>query len=169
MLYSQFYKALTGYAQQLVDNETVADDMVQDVMLSTWQHRHTYSTEGQLKAYLYNAVRNECINHLRHMQVKQSHVEHIEQRYREMQTDANGELLTHKEELYRQMFMAIDQLPMKQREVFLQVMEGRKNSEIAEALQVSINTVKKLRQRGMDRLRSKLSPEALTLLLVLTS
>ena len=165
MLYRHYYKALAGYALQLVGEETVAEDMVQEVMAATWQQRRTFRTEGLLKAYLFNAVRNECINHLRHTQVKQRHITHIEQHYREMETTADGELKEHKEELYRQLFMAVDEMPQKQRTVFLQMMEGRKNHEIAHALQVSINTVKKLRQRGMDRLRQKLNPEAITLLI----
>ena len=167
MLYRHFYKALAGYALQLVGEEAVAEDMVQEVMAATWQQRRTFRTEGLLKAYLFNAVRNECINHLRHAQVQQRHITNIEQHYREMHTTADGELTEHKEELYRQLFMAIDHMPQKQREVFLQIMEGKKNNEIANALQVSINTVKKMRQRGMDRLRQMLNPEAIALLISL--
>ena len=169
MLYSHFYKALEGYAVQMVEEQTVAEDMVQEVMMATWQQRRTFSTTSLLKAYLYNAVRNECINYLRHSQVRQNHIDRIEQHFREMQTDADGELLLHKEELYRQLFMAIDEMPEKQRNVFLSIMEGKKNREIADAMQISINTVKKIRPRGMDRLRQQLNPEVLTLLLVLTA
>lgn len=167
MLYRNFYKALVAFATQLVEDMTVAEDIVQDTFFNTWTKKNTYRSLGTLKAYLYNTVRNESINHLRHQQVAQNHISQLEQEYREMQTDENGELLRHKEELYRQLFQAIDQMPPKQREVFLQIMEGKKNHEIAEAMHISINTVKKIRQRGMDKLRDHLNPEVLAILLAI--
>jgi len=159
LLYRHFYKALVGYSVQLVAEVAVAEDIVQDTFFNTWTKKNTYKTLGTLKAYLYNTVRNESINHLRHQQVTKDHAERLTQEYRELQTDDNGELLRHKEELYRQLFLAIDEMPKKQRDVFLQIMDGKKNHEIAEAMQISINTVKKIRLRGIEKLRNQFNPE----------
>ena len=70
----------------------------------------------------------------------------------------------NKEEIYRQLFLAIDKLPPRQREVFLLCMEGKKNKEIAELLQISAETVKMQKRRAISRLREQLAPMALALL-----
>ena len=62
-----------------------------------------------------------------------------------------------REDIYRQLFEAIDRLPSRQREIFVSVMEGKKNQEIAEALGISVFTVKVQRQRAMHTLRNKLT------------
>ena len=46
-------------------------------------------------------------------------------------------------------------------------MKGKKNSEIAEAMNISLNTVKTQKKSGMEKLRNRLSPEALLLVLFL--
>jgi len=73
--------------------------------------------------------------------------------------DANGDLKLHKEEVYSMLFEAIDSLPEKQREIFLLAMKGKKNSEIAEAMRISVNTVKSQKRSGLEKLRNRLSPE----------
>jgi DNA-directed RNA polymerase specialized sigma24 family protein len=46
-------------------------------------------------------------------------------------------------------------------------MEGKKNHEIAEAMQISVNTVKKIRLRGIEKMRKSLSPEAAALIMII--
>lgn len=167
VLYRTFYQALVGYARQMTNDAAAAEDITQEVLLNAWRRKMTFKTEGTLKAYLFNAVRNESIDHLRHLTVKQDGMVHIKQMYREMQTDDSGEARLHKEEVYRQLFQAIDALPQRQREVFLLSIEGKKNHEIAEAMGVAVLSVNKLRQRGLKTLRSMLSPDAMALLLTL--
>ncbi len=73
----------------------------------------------------------------------------------------------NKEEIYRQLFAAIDELPPRQKEVFLLCMEGKKNREIAEQLDISAETVKVQKRRAIARLRDKLSPMFIEIILVL--
>jgi RNA polymerase sigma-70 factor (ECF subfamily) len=167
MLYRHFYKAMVAYAMQMVGGRNIAEDIVQETFYGSWKNKNTFKTIGMLKAYLFNAVRNESITYLRRQQVTQKHAIHVEQIYREMQTDDNGDLVQHKEELYRQLFMALDEMPEKHREVFLHIMEGKKNHEIAEAMQISVNTVKKIRLRGIEKMRKSLSPEAAALMMII--
>ena len=69
------------------------------------------------------------------------------------------------EEIFRQLFMTIDSLPERCKQVFLLHMEGKKNEEIAAALYVSLETVKTQKKRAMSLLRKKLSPYHFALLL----
>ena len=164
MLYRHFYRALVVFAGHIAGDLRVAEEIVQDTFVKTWQKRNQFQSTGALKAYLYNAVRNGSISHLRHAQVERSRIEALEAEFSEMQTDENGELQLHREEIYRQLLQAIDQLPAKSRELFLLSIQGKTSTEIAAEMGISPETVKKQRQRGIARLRELLPPEALLML-----
>jgi RNA polymerase sigma-70 factor (ECF subfamily) len=67
------------------------------------------------------------------------------------------EQLILEEEVHYLLFQALDSLPEKCRQVFeLSCLEGMKYKDIAEDLQISINTVKSQRARAIDLLRKQL-------------
>ncbi len=167
LIYKQHYKMLVGFAMQLLGNLEEAEDAVQDVILNTWQQHNNYQTEGQFRVYLFNAVRNRCLSRLEHLQVTINHQDRLKREYREMMLEDSMTIALHKEEVYRQLFLAIDQMPDKQREIFLLAIEGKQNKEIADILKISVNTVKSQKRRGIERLRETLHPEALLLLSIL--
>ena len=167
MLYKHFYKALVLFSARMVGELKVAEEIVQDTFVNVWQKRNTFQSQGTLKAYLYNSVRNGSISHLRHAKVERSRIEAVEQAFSEMKTDEDGELVLHREEIYRQLLLAIDALPTRQRELFLLSVQGKTSAEIAAELGITPESVKKQRQRGLARLRELLPPEAFLLLLFL--
>ncbi len=161
MLYKAYYKALYSYARQMTGEEESAKDIVQEVFFRTWKQKGTFETETALRIYLYNAVRNGSINYMERLRMENDRKLVFGKKMREMQMDENGELSLHKEEVYRLLFEAIDSLPKRQREIFLLAMKGKKNSEIAEAMNISLNTVKSQKKSGLEKLRDRLSPETL--------
>ena len=167
MLYKHFYRALVVFSDRLVGDRKVAEEIVQDTFLKTWQKRNIFQSQGTLKAYLYNSVRNGSISHLRHAKVERSRIEAIEREFSEMETDENGGLHLHREEIYRQLLLAIDALPAKQRELFLLSVQGKTSADIAAEMGITPESVKKQRQRGLARLRELLPPDTFLLLLLL--
>lgn len=68
------------------------------------------------------------------------------------------------EEVWRQLIEEINRLPDRQRKIFTLAMNGKKNSEIAEALSISADTVKTQKRRAIARLQRKFGPAILLLL-----
>ena len=167
MLYSNFYKALVAFSVQIVDDMSVAEEIVQDIFVKTWQKRNTYKTTATLKAYLYNSVRNESISYMRHKSVERSRIEAFERDFRLMREDDEQSVEQHREEIFRKLLLAIDELPPKLRQLFMLTIQGKTSEDIAEEMNISLHTVKKQRQRGLDRLRKELPPDALLMLLML--
>lgn len=167
VLYDSFYKALVTFSTQMVGDQHAAEDIVQEVFFGVWKQKNQFRGVGSMKAYLFNAVRNESLNTLRHRKVQQETITEVQELYKSMQLTIEEDEELHKAEVYRQMFLAIDQLPPRQREIFLMAIKGKKNSEIAQALQVSINTVKTLKRHGLETLREQLSADSMILLLFL--
>ena len=169
MLYRHFYRALVVFSDRMVGDRSAAEEIVQDTFFKTWQKRNVFQSPATLKAYLFNSVRNGSISHLRHTKVERSRIDALERDFAEMEVDAQGELVLHREEIYRQILLAIDRLPVRQRELFLLSVQGKTSAEIAAEMGITPESVKKQRQRGLARLRELLPPDAFLLLLFLLS
>lgn len=166
MLYDRFYRALVAYGCQFVEKE-IAEDIVQETFSVLWERQPQFASTSQLSTYLYTTVHNMAFNHLRHQTVHNNYRQDIVGNLQEfMLVDDITESFS-KEEIYRQLFLAVDQLPPRQREVFLLCMEGKKNKDIAEQLQISAETVKVQKRRAINHLREELSAPALLCLLLM--
>ena len=142
----------------------LSEDICQEAFIRYWHNRANVSdAEEVVKSYLYTAVRNACISHLRH--------EKVVKRYRESRnTDETSDItIDHamiRSEVAAEIRNALEKLPHGCRQVVqMAYLEGMKNKEIASRLGVSVNTVKTQRQRAIHLLRSSLKPGTLALLL----
>jgi RNA polymerase sigma-70 factor (ECF subfamily) len=68
-LYLAHHDALWRFAYGYVHARDVADEIVQDVFLHVWRDRARWEVRGSLRAWLYGAVRNQALNHVRHERV----------------------------------------------------------------------------------------------------
>ena len=172
LLYRHFYKALVAFAIQAVETQESAEEIVQDIFVKTWQKHNTFKSTATLKAYLYNGVRNECSSHLRRQQTAQERIRQFEKDYHQLQMGTEESMagsLPHREEAIRQLLLAIDSLPPKLRELFLLAIRGKSSEDIAQEMGITLQTVKKQRQRGLERLRKELGKKPMLLLAVLIS
>ena len=162
-MYQLFYKALVAYSFRFVANQPTAEDIVQNVFSVLWRQSLRFPDEMLLRAYLYKSVRNKSLEHLSHLQVEKEYRERV---LRNVQPE---QLVTDEgeEQLYRRLLTMIDSLPPRQREVFLMHMDGARNKEIAEKLNISVNTVKIQKKRALATLRQKLNEQQLLLLMLL--
>src|SRR5438874_13623185 len=64
-----YHPALCKFACRYVHSRDVAQELVHDVFATLWEERGRLSVD-RLKSYLYAAVRNLAISHLRHQLVE---------------------------------------------------------------------------------------------------
>lgn len=159
LLYDNFYRSLVSYAMQFVVQE-IAEDIVQEVFSVLWERRPVFASIPQLSSYLYNSTRNAALNQVRHQQVHQTYQQEMLKAIDENAQIEESVEIIHREEIYRQLFLAIEKLPPRQREIFLLAMKGKKNKEIAEQLSISAETVKVQKRRGLHSLKDSLSDVA---------
>lgn len=150
--YEMYYHSLCLFGIRVVRDEEVAMDIAQDVFVHLWKARQTIETELHLKMYLYQAMRHRCMNYLR----QRRSLEKFSEEYRLWESEENYRDLVVEEEVYRLVMEEIDLLPEEQRKVILLHLDGKGNTEIAEILQVSVNTVKTHKARARQQLRIKL-------------
>lgn len=164
LLYKTYYKALTSYAVSLLSSRDAAEDVVQEAFATIWESGgEKLISVSYVKRFLYLFVRNKCIDSLRHRKIMDDYAQSLT--FSGHRLSEEEDLFT--EDIYIQLFKMIDKMPDRQREVFLLYMKGKSNKEIAEALQVSIETVKTWKRRGKEYLKENLSPSAKLLLTVI--
>lgn len=154
VLYNEFYRALVAYAVKKNIPDSVAGDLVQDIFIHIWEKQTLFESMPSLKTFLYTSVRNKCFNYLSHKDVEERYADSV----LENTEQATNETDLEEEEIYRQLFLTIEKLPPRCREIFERHLEGMKNEEIAELYALSIETVKTQKKRAVRFLKEQLTP-----------
>lgn len=167
LLYRNYYKALVYYAMQIMGEAGAAEDIVQELFSTIWEKKMSFQSLVSFKAHLYNSVRNASLDYLKHKDVESSYLQKVIESHQVFRIGDDDEEEFFNEEIYRQLLQTVEQLPDRCQAVFLLYMEGKKNEEIADALNISFQTVKTQKKRAMTFLRKKLDPNLYLLLQVL--
>ena len=159
-LYEKHVPGLIFYARKFVDHQT-AEDVVHDVFLKIWKNDTVMIADQSIGAYLFNAVRNACLDLLKHQTICNDYLNEAIRNLKieELIADENPENRLIKQEQIDAVYKEIDRLPEKCREIFvLAYIEEKKNAEIAEQLHISVRTVEAQIYKGLKILRSALNP-----------
>lgn len=151
-LFLKFRNYLVLFAMRRIDQLDAAEDIVQETFITVWENKKIYNSYQGLKAYLYELVQNKCTNYLKHKQVEDKYVSYVKTTGEETEGDYN----LMQEEIYRELYMAVRELPEKCQKVFELHLEGKKNDEIAEILGISVLTVKSHKQNAIHILKEKM-------------
>src|SRR5690606_18714594 len=165
-LFTRYYARLCEFACCIVACEETAEDLVQDVFVSLLENNQlTRVSPGSERHYLYGMVKHAALNSVRWRKT----TARIFKTYIPAETEARE--ITHHmmhAEILGELHAALRALPKGCADVCkLAYFEGKKNREIAAALGVSINTIKSQKQRAINLLKRRISPQALTLLVLL--
>lgn len=157
-LFREYYKRLYGFAISYVEQKETAEDIVQSVFLRIWIQREKWDPPGTVKHYLFAAIRNEALNKSRHEKIITNAEEDVIISFREHhQIIGIGEQLDT-EVLQKKIIDGIQKLPPRCKQIFLlNRNNGLTYTEIADYLDISINTVNTQMGRALKSLRDHLS------------
>jgi len=160
-LYESLFPSLASFTIQLVKDTDEASDIVQEALLVYWNKRTEFEKLDSVKAFLYAVIKNSGLNYLRSKKIHQKHLAFIE----------NNETYYFKnkiieEETISLIQAALKDLPPQTKNIVELSMQGAKNIDIAERLNVSINTIKTLKLRAYKVLRENLKNHIYVLLLL---
>lgn len=156
MLFKSHYSSLCAYANGFLKDLDASEEVVQEVMIRIWTGRDTLFIDNSIKSYLYRAVRNGCMNVLKHLNVREEYKSFREQQETESHRSQEDEMIFL--ELEEKIRDAIDHLPMERRKVFIMSRyDGLTYLQIAEKLSISVKTVENQMGKALKSLREELS------------
>ena len=157
LLYSTYYVYLCAVAVKYVYKPEMAEEIVNDVFLNVWNNRS--SLFYPIKAYLVRAVQNQCLSYYRKKRLDEIAVSDIKDYTVEIYEqlvylDSSPLACLENKELANQISKAIDQLPEKCREIFIQhLYYNNTYEEIARMKIFSSSTVRVQIKQGLSKLR----------------
>ncbi len=160
-LFDMYYGYLVLFARRYVADDKVAEDIVQDVFISIWEGKKEYNSLLGLKSYFYEAVFHRCADYLKHLSVEEKYTDYVRHL-----GDFSG-VSVEQEEIYRELYIAIGELPERCRQIMLLALEGMTNQEIAEKLGLSVLTVKTHKKNAYNYLRKRLCDFVISLFFML--
>ena len=161
-IYERYSGVLFSTAYRILNDQTAAEDVIQDVFVQIWEKAPLYdATRGKPLTWAVTMTRNKAIDRLRSQQRRnrlrdemETHASIFEEfsdrsSLDEVQTAEKGELIRQ----------AVRQLSKEQRQAIeLAFFSGLSQSEIAEKIGEPLGTIKARIRRGMMKLKEIVTP-----------
>jgi RNA polymerase sigma-70 factor (family 1) len=141
-LYRLFSKRLHHFARVITRSSETAEEIVEDVFVKLWSNRHRINEVDNLTVYLYVAVKNKSLNAIsqKASELIRAPFDDLDIETGQAVADPYNLLITA--EMMKRMQQAVDNLPPRCKMIFKLIREdGLKHREVAEILNISVNTV----------------------------
>lgn len=153
--YIQFYI----YCRKYISDPDDAKDVLQNIFLHVWEKRESLTIHTSLQSYMYRIIHNESLNFIRNRRsLSFSELDIDDSFYVDKCTEdkePDAEIMFRELELVTE--EAIEKLPDQCRYIFkLSRVDGKKNKEIAEELDLSVRTVETQIYRALKLLKERL-------------
>ena len=158
-LFYKHHQALFQFALSMIRSRENASDIIQDVFLKIWRNRQNWYIKVDVNVYLFQAVRNQCLNFLQSHKARHQ----LEKRFLdELQTvpewvPEDAELDEKKSYQIKQIWQIVESMPEKRRMVFhLHKKHGLSYQEIAQVCDISVRTVENHVAQSLQYIRAEL-------------
>ena len=150
-IFCQYYKTLVSYAMRHDLELMEAEDVVLEIFHHIWQIREELKSPAALHSLLFTATKNRTLNVARNLKNRQKLISDY----------------LMEEEMSHLLNEAINQLPKQCEQVIIGLLEGKSLQEIADNMQISVNSAKTYKLRAIQSLRSLLKDTPFLLLIIL--
>jgi RNA polymerase sigma-70 factor (ECF subfamily) len=167
------YPRLKGYCKLFVPNESEVEDLIQECFITLWENRNSIDIKKRLESFLFVIIRNKCLNFLKSQRLDSGNISpenlQVAQLQYMYQLDLAEKEEKSLEELLIQSFQeTVDTLPEKMKVVFVKCkLEGKKQTEVAAELGISIKMVEKQISKAKKQIREQLLKKYPALALVI--
>lgn len=153
-------------AYEYVEDYYISQNIVEDVMMSIWEKREQLIISTSVKSYLLTSVHNKCIDYLR-SRSREAEVFSLESEIGSSSCYIPDQEMFEQivsSELEKKIEEIIQSMPEECKKVFLLSRYGNKSyAEIANELNISVNTVKYHIKKALSLFREELKDYLLTI------
>jgi RNA polymerase sigma-70 factor (ECF subfamily) len=153
LVFDLYYHPLCHFAKKLVPDAHAAEDIVSEVFVKLWDLREKFEGEEDMRAFLFVAVKNACINYQVKMRRETARRTAWQYGLPGMEEQAEHEMA--RAMALQRVYAGIEQLP-PQRKIICKLIfiQGFSTTEVAKRLGLSIQTVRNQKNRAVRQLRS---------------
>lgn len=158
--FMEYHDILVLFATHILKNVDAAEDVVQECFMNIWENSLFNRLSNGLDKYMFQLVKNAALNDLRGSKRREA-------RHEKAMTELPlSEELPKDDDQIELLYATINQLPPERRRIFMMICaEGKKYQDVADQLQISINTVRTQMVRSLKFLREKLKDQMFSILL----
>lgn len=163
LFFEEYFEPVYRFTRKYTEADAVALDITQDTFIRIYERRADFDAIEKAKTFAYTTARNLSLDYLKHQRIEHNYSQQVGH------DDENRSFLheiTYQETL-RLLHKAIQQLPPKTREIILLSLEGNNNKEVADILNISVNTVKTLKKGAYKKLKDTLGKNFIFILLLI--
>lgn len=172
-IFRNHFTGLCLFAEHFLKDKDAAEEIVEDFFCHLWDNYVNISITSSLRGYLYRSIHNRCLKYIKHQKVEQQYIADHQYYFtdKEILESASDDypmvnLIT--KELENKIAVIIESLPSQCKRVFcMSRFENLTYQEIADKLNVSLNTVKTQMARALQKLRKELKDYLILLAVIL--
>lgn len=166
MLYKRYKSKLYYFSLKYLKDPEEAEDMVQTVFISLWEHRKSLDESLSVKSYIYKSAVNAIYTRLKRKALLKKFIQN------ELKEPVRFSNPTYDKIFYddldRSIESILDNMPLKQKMIFnLSRFDGLSHKEISDKLNLSVRTVENQIYRAIKRIKYLISIDGLYLLFLI--
>ncbi|AMR33218.1 RNA polymerase [Mucilaginibacter sp. PAMC 26640] len=170
-LYNRHFKKLNNYGYKFTRDIKVIEDSVHDLFIKLWTNRAGLGTPSSVKNYLFKSLRSVLFRKLN----TESRFLKIEDGTEydftfEVSFDQQYIADEQARDLQKKIKMVVQTLPARQQEIiYLRFYEGLGYEEIADIMEININSAYKLLYKALNKMQEVLKVSKLAIILSLVA
>lgn len=155
ILFNEHYSRMVSYAYNFLKEQEASEEIVQEVFYQLWINREKTEIKTSINSYLYRAVRNRCINMIKHIEIRENYKQYNSEEIEK--SDLEFDSLLTVSELDKKIRESIDQMPMQRKKIFLMSRyEDMTYKEIADKMGLSKKTIENQMGKALQYMRTEL-------------
>ncbi|MDO7743895.1 MAG: RNA polymerase sigma-70 factor [Pedobacter sp.] len=154
-IYDRYWSLLLSHAIRMLQDEDIAQDVIQDVFQMLWEKHLTLNIHTSLSSFLYSSVRYRILDQLKRDKIEGRFLSTLQTEIESGVTSTDDSIA--EKEFTKKIEEGLNKLPPKMRTVFeLSRIHEYSYQEISKELNLSENTVKKQISNSLKILRNSI-------------
>lgn len=154
-IFLQYHDDLFRYGMKLTGNKEMVKDCIQDLFLKLWKNRSNLKVVQSVKPYLFKSLRNHLVDSMDlqkpNLPLNDEAMSHLDIVYSHEDFLINDQVSA---DTRQQVIAALNKLTSRQREaIYLRYFEDLEFETIAQVMEMNVQSVRNLLQRGMQIMR----------------
>ena len=154
--FREYYAALSYFSFQFTKSREIAEEIAGESLMKLWERHANFDNIASAKSFLYITTRNASLNWVR--QQKRNSQREKEFSYLNEENEIPKALQIIETEMYREIFLALETLPPKCRQIFRMIyLEKKDYKQIAQELNLSMSTIRNQKARALMLIKQRVA------------